>query len=411
MIDAQFAEAGIALADSFLSGKLPAMEARPLQLTVMNAQSVMVPTFYDGTDLQDTFKGIEAGSTVIIPIQGSLMKQDYCGDYGMQTLASLVTLAANEPKVKSIVLLMDTPGGSADGSLDLADAVSNAAKIKNTVAYIDGLCCSAGYRIASRANAIIAKPQSIIGSIGTMITLRFNDGQLAQRGIQEATINADGSPDKNADYLQAKIGNYTLIKESILNPMNDAFVSEIKAYRKNVDAAALTGKVFDSSKAKNLGLIDAEGMLQDAISLSNKSFIPNKKTSMNLSQFNIGQSMKAFFGFSETPELKQEDIDKMNNLVEQNANLSAELELSRTTFEAVNTTNIEQNRIIQEQSAKIAELEAKVAEYGALPGAMPTQVDKSRDDFNDDTQEVNNKGYVPEQAQQTVNQFSSKTKQ
>ena len=411
MIDAQFAEAGIALADSFLSGKLPSMETKPLQIAVMNAQNVMVPNYYNGTDLQDTFNGIEAGSTVIIPIQGSLMKQDYCSDYGMQTLASLVTLAANEPKVKSIVLLMDTPGGSADGSLDLADAVSNAAKIKNTVAYVDGLCCSAGYRIASRANAIIAKPQSIIGSIGTMITLRFNDAALAQKGIQEATINADGSPDKNSDYLQAKIGNYTLIKESILNPMNDAFVSEIKAFRKNVDASALTGKVYDSAKAKSMGLIDAEGMLQDAIALSNKSFFPNKKTSMNLSQFNITPTLKSFFGFGENQELKQQDIDKMNELVEQNARLEAELELSRSTLEAVNTTNIEQNTIIVQQSVKIAELEAKVAEYGALPGVMPTQVDKGRDDFNDDTQKVKNKGYVPEQAQQTVNQFSSKTKQ
>lgn len=125
---------------------------------------------------------------------------------------------------------------------------------------------------------------------------------------------------------------------------------------------------------------------------------------------NIGKSLMQFFGFEANQELKQEHIDQLDQLAAKNIELEAELTAARASAEEINATNIAQNETIAAQQATIAELEAKVAQLGALPGATPTQVDKKSDDFADDTANVKRKGYIPEQAQQMVKQFSQNNK-
>lgn len=400
MIDINFAQGNIALVDAFLSGKLPKLERKPLILSAFDPSQASVyelPAYDNGVDVLNE---VEADSTVIIPIQGSLMKHDYCGDFGMMSLAQLVTQAAENQNVKSIVLHIESPGGSADGSLDLAMAVAYAASKKQTVAYIDGIGASAAYRVAAASSYIIAKPQSIIGSIGTMWAIRNNDQQLENLGIKEIVATADGSPDKNKDYFEAKAGNLTLIKESTLNPLNDAFIAEVKNFRKDVSADALTGKVFDSAKAKQLGLIDAEGMLADAINYSRNNSSQKQSSNMN---FKIPEPIKQFFGFGEAEQkITQEHLDQLAPMVSENTELKQSVETLKTEKADLEQKAVEFNKTITELTAKNTELEQKVAEYGAMPGALPTQVDKKSDDFKQDTP----KGYVPQQAQDIVNQFS-----
>lgn len=398
MIDINFAQGNIALVDAFLSGKLAKLERKPLVLSAFDPTQASVyelPAYDNGVDVLNE---VEADSTVIIPIQGSLMKHDYCGDFGMMSLAQLVTQAAENQNVKSIVLHIESPGGSADGSLDLAMAVAYAASKKQTVAYIDGIGASAAYRIAAASSYIIAKPQSIIGSIGTMWAIRNNDQQLENLGIKEIVATADGSPDKNKDYFEAKAGNLTLIKESTLNPLNDAFIAEVKNFRKDVSADALTGKVYDSAKAKQLGLIDAEGMLADAINYSR-----NNSSQKQSSKMDIGKGIKQFFGLGETnQELTQEHMDKLDAAVIENAELKQTVQALTSEKSTLEQKATELTQQITELTTKNTELQQKVDEYGAMPGAMGTQVDKKADDFKEDTP----KGYVPAAAQEMVNQFS-----
>lgn len=398
MIDINFASGSIALAESFLAGTLPKLERKPLVLSAYNpvqASVYQLPAYDTETDV---LNGVEADSTVIIPIQGSLMKHDYCGDFGMMSLAQLIIQAADNSNVKSIVLHEESPGGSADGSLDLSNAVAYAASKKTVVTYIDGIGASAAYRAAAPSTYIIAKPQSIIGSIGTMWAVRNNDQQLENLGIKDIIATADGSPDKNRDYIEAKAGNLTLIKESMLNPLNDAFVAEVKQYRPNVSADALTGKTFDSAKAKDLGLIDAEGFLADAINYSRTKSFTKQSSNMN-----IGKGIKQFFGLDDTnQELKQEHMDKLDAVVLENEAFKQEIQTLKQEKATLETQLPELQQKITALTEEKTALEQKVAELGAQPGALGTSVEKTADDFKQDTP----KGYVPQAASDIVNQFS-----
>lgn len=409
MIDISFASASISLAEAFLSGNFPKVDRKPLLLSAYHPEQAGVyqlPAYDTG---EDVLSSIEQDSTVIIPIQGSLMKHDYCGDFGMMTLAGLIRQAADNTNVSSIVLHVESPGGSADGSLDLSTAIAYAASKKTVVAYIDGIGASAAYRAAAAASYIVAKPQSIIGSIGTQWTIRNYDKQLENAGIQEITATADGSPDKNKDIIEAKAGNLTLIKESTLNPMNEAFVNEVKGFRKNVSDEALTGKVYDSASAKKLGLIDSEGFLADAIEASRN--ISSSKSRSNM-KVKLPTALAQFFGFGDAEqEIQQEHVNQMDALVLENQQLKQDLEQKQSILDGLSAEKNTLANQVEELTAsvnaltaeKIA-LEQKVEEYGALPGALGTHVPKPADDFKEDTPT----GYVPEAAQKHVKQFSHK---
>lgn len=212
------------------------------------------------------FQGLPENSTVIIPVQGAMTKYDNCGYYGTNSYSTLLRQASLASNVKNVILDIDSPGGTADGSTDMLQAVSELAGQKLTVAYVNGLAASAAYRIAAGANMIVAKPGSVIGSIGTMVTMTDYSEYLAKMGVKEINIYSTGSPDKNKIVDDAMAGDYTGMQQQYLDPFNELFQSEMRALR-GLPEECLTGKIYDSVKAKELGMIDMIGNMNDVINL------------------------------------------------------------------------------------------------------------------------------------------------
>jgi signal peptide peptidase SppA len=185
-------------------------------------------------------------------------------------------MAANNANISSVLLDIDSPGGTADGSYDMAMAVAAVRAKKPIIAYVNGLAASAGYRIAAQASMIVAKPGSIVGSIGTMLSLTDYSAYLEKMGVKEIDVYATASTDKNQDAAQAIAGNFLPIQESVLDPLNDIFLQEIRASRPVTDEV-LTGKVYEASTAKALGLVDLVGDFQSALQLTTKSKISDMK--------------------------------------------------------------------------------------------------------------------------------------
>lgn len=221
------------------------------------------------------FDDIEPESTIVIPVNGAISKYDNCGMYGTHTYSMVLNNAANHKNVKSVILNFDSPGGTADGSYDMAMAVKRLAQTKNVISYADGLLASAAYRIAAQSTMIVAKPGSTIGSIGTMITLTDYSEYFKKQGIKEIDVYASKSTNKNEDWNEAIKGNTLPLIEHVLDPMNDLFLNEMKEAR-NLPDEALTGRVFDPVKAKELNMIDVIGDMHDVINFATKS----KNTSM-----------------------------------------------------------------------------------------------------------------------------------
>ena len=95
-------------------------------------------------------------------------------------LIAAVRLARADPRVRGILLHIDSPGGSALASDRIYHEVLRAAEVKPVVAYLSNVAASGGYYIAAAADSIIAQRQTVTGSIG-VVAARFVVGPLLER--------------------------------------------------------------------------------------------------------------------------------------------------------------------------------------------------------------------------------------
>lgn len=200
----------------------------------------------------------------VIAMRGPMVKREswMTRYFGMSsTTAARVALAAAvaDPKVETIVLAMDTPGGTVDGLAELADAVLAARQVKTVIAQVDGMTCSAGYYVASQASRIVAGRADLIGSIGVRMMLYDFSQAFEQDGIEAIPI--DTGPFKSAGAMGTKITDEQRADfQRVVDAFFADFLGAIERGRPGLSGKRLQevadGRVFTASEALNLGLID-----------------------------------------------------------------------------------------------------------------------------------------------------------
>lgn len=181
-------------------------------------------------------------------------------------LISTLEKANANPKVKGIVLRINSPGGSALAS----DIIYNTVKNINKPIYISigSVAASGGYYIASAGNKIFAENNSITGSIG-VVSLIPNFKKLTDKvGVNMSEISLG----KNSD-LYSLISPMTNSRKEKIYQANlkvyDEFLTKV-SYGRNMSKEDVNkiaqGKVWLGEEAIKIGLVDEIGGLQDTIS-------------------------------------------------------------------------------------------------------------------------------------------------
>lgn len=179
-----------------------------------------------------------------------------------------IAAAVADPKVKSIVLDLHTPGGEAIGAFETAAAVRAAAKIKPVIAVVNGMAASAGYAIASGATEIVTTETGISGSIGVVLLHADYSRKLDREGVTPTLIFAgahkvDGNPfevlpDSVRADLQAEVDGFY-----------QAFLGAVAAGRgKRLTQAAARktdARTFPGQAAVEVGLADRVGSFEGVL--------------------------------------------------------------------------------------------------------------------------------------------------
>lgn len=214
------------------------------------------------------------GPVQLVRLEGPVMKYDYCGAMGMESIQQGIRAANADQSVQSIVLMIDSPGGTVDGTDNLAREIK--ASKKPVVSFVNGMMCSAAYWIGSSASEIIADDanggyNATIGSIGTMAMWKDKTKAEEAQGIKTHMVFASQSTRKGQDYVDANAGNYTkLIQE--LDNLNGTFLSAVQQNRgdklKLDKENVLDGATYDAKAALKYGLVDKISNFQYAIKRS-----------------------------------------------------------------------------------------------------------------------------------------------
>ena len=222
----------------------------------------------------NSFADAPQGSTAIIPVHGTMLKYGTMCSYGTTEIAAVIEEAAEAKNISSILLDMDSGGGSVDAIAPLIDAIRSAqSKRKAVVAYCD-LCASAAYYVASYCNEIVAgnDVSAELGSIGVMMSFMDYAKYYEDMGIKQHTIYSNLSDYKNAPFEAAKKGDYKAIRDEELDPLARDFQENVKrnrGQRLQLDTEGLLrGRMFYARDAVRVGLADRIGSLADAATRS-----------------------------------------------------------------------------------------------------------------------------------------------
>jgi signal peptide peptidase SppA len=333
----------------------------------------------------------------VINMQGAVMKYDFCGAPGTQSMMKALQQANNNPSVSAIVLQIDSPGGSVDGTQQFANAVKNSAK--PVVAYINGMMASAAMWIGSAASQRIASSNTdVIGSIGTMASWNDFSGYMEKLGIKRHEVYATDSTHKNFDFREANKGNYEPLVKTWLDPLNSEFTGAIQENLPNVDKTVLNGSHFIAKDAKKKGLVDKIGNFETAVKTAMKL---SKEQNLSIdNNMNIKSTFKNILSFlgvkneanAETVELNEEQLQKIEAALpelEAAKGKITELETAATES-ATKVTALESEKT--QLTQKVTELQAEVTRLGALDAgkvSTTTAVADKHVDANDSSDALN----------------------
>lgn len=183
-------------------------------------------------------------------------------------LVPVITKLADDENVKAMVLRVNSPGGSVFGSQEIAEALSYfQSKGKPIVTSMGDYAASGGYWISCQTNKIFADPLTITGSIGIFGLIPNLTETLNKIGVSPQTIstNRNGMPVTPLVTMTDK--QVTVMQQSI-EALYSKFIERVAKGRnlstEKVESMA-QGRVWCAETAKQLGLVDEIGTLDDAI--------------------------------------------------------------------------------------------------------------------------------------------------
>jgi protease-4 len=205
----------------------------------------------------------------IMPVIGSLTKRGEMCSAGMRDYANEIALLNENEEIAAIVLDIESPGGTVDGTNEFGLAIKNSKK--PVVVFGDGMVASAAYWVASQARHIMGNKNNPteFGSIGVLY-IHENWAKYIEENIGSVEIiRAPQSVDKALVNVIEPLqeDQRKEISEDLKSLAKD-FISTVKKGRGSKLTAKsdiFTGKMYKNDEALEEGMIDSIGSIYDAV--------------------------------------------------------------------------------------------------------------------------------------------------
>ncbi len=193
------------------------------------------------------------------------------GQIGSDKIAAELRKLRKDKKVKAVVLRIDSPGGSALASDVIWREVIKTKEVKPIIASMGDYAASGGYYMAMGATKIVAEPTTITGSIGIFGVLFNFDNLLKNKlGITSDRVGTNAHSDWPSVTREMTEFEKNIIQQQV-NRGYELFTSKAAQGRKmpiEKLKALAGGRVWTGAEAKQNGLVDALGGLEDAVKLA-----------------------------------------------------------------------------------------------------------------------------------------------
>jgi protease-4 len=216
---------------------------------------------------------MEGNKVAVISLSGPIQPESSGFLFGSnvitpQQVRSQVERAKNDIGVKAVVLQVESPGGSAAASQEILNELGRLEK--PIVVSMGDVVASGGYYISAKADKIVALPATLVGSIGVISEIPNLKGLFDKLGIEMEVFTAGKYKDMFAGFRELTPEEKAIMQE-ITDQIYDQFVQVVvegRGLSEDKVRELATGQLYTGVQAKELGLVDELGGLNEAIDLA-----------------------------------------------------------------------------------------------------------------------------------------------
>jgi len=239
----------------------------------------------------------------VLYASGSINSGDEYSDIYSEKYIKYIKELQEDKKVKAVVLRINSPGGSANASDEILFELQQLKKTKPLVVSFGDYAASGGYYVAMAADKIYSEPNTLTGSIGVFGVLPYFKDIANKNGVRSDIVATNA----NSAYYSSLHGltpyGVNLMTRSVEGTYK-RFVHFVTQNRKQtfeqIDNIG-GGRVWSGVRAKEIGLVDELGTLNDAV-----KFAAQKA---NLKSYNVASYPKKMTAFEQIFEdLNEDDI-------------------------------------------------------------------------------------------------------
>jgi len=234
--------------------------------------------------------GFSPGKVAVIPVEGMLANVRSGGflqptENTLSLFTQELERAESDSSVRAVVLRVNSPGGTVTASDAMYQLVRRfkSRTHKPVVASAQEVAASGAYYVSCAADKIVAQPTSIVGSIGVVFETMQFEGTLQKLGIDSEAIKSGSLKDMGSPFraikpheravMQAMVEEYFTRFVGIVSsnrPVTEKPVADLSQYEELTYGGTYSGRVFSGERARELGLVDQTGLLEDAITMAKK---------------------------------------------------------------------------------------------------------------------------------------------
>ncbi|HUF63837.1 MAG TPA: signal peptide peptidase SppA [Verrucomicrobiales bacterium] len=185
----------------------------------------------------------------------------------VEDVKGMLEYAAQDHRVKAVVLRINSPGGEVTASDTIYHAVGQLAALKPVIVYMDTVAASGGYYVACGGTHLMASETSITGSIGVIIqTLNYRE-LLGKVGLESVAFTSGRYKDTLSPSREMREDEKKMV-QGMVDAMYARFLAIVSASRgigeDELREGIADGRIMTGEEAQALGLIDETGYIEDA---------------------------------------------------------------------------------------------------------------------------------------------------
>jgi signal peptide peptidase SppA len=213
------------------------------------------------------------GAIAVLPLRGVIAHRmnamdEMSGGMSTEQFAKMFRAALANEQVGTIVIDVDSPGGTVQGVPELAAELLAARGQKKIVAVANAMMASAAYWIAAAADEIVVTPSGLVGSIGVYTAHEDLSAALEKEGVKVTLISA-GKYKVEGNPFEPISDEYKGVVQARVDDFYNQFVKAVAAGRGVTPAAVKSGygegRVLNAKDAKAAGLVDRIATMDETL--------------------------------------------------------------------------------------------------------------------------------------------------